>query len=128
MRQLRITVEYDGTDLAGWQRQANAPSVQGHLEAALQRLLGHAVRVSGASRTDAGVHARGQVAAFSTERTIPADGIRRAVNAELPDSIAVVDAVEVDPSFHPRFSATGKHYRYMFWVNRDRSPRWARGF
>lgn len=124
MRQLRITVEYDGTGLAGWQRQANAPSVQAHLEDALARLLDHPVRVSGASRTDAGVHARGQVAAFSTARTIPEEGMRRALNASLPPSIAVVDLVEVDPSFHPRFSATGKHYRYLWWLGRDRSPRW----
>lgn len=124
MRQLRLTVEYDGTNLAGWQRQANAATVQGHLEAALERLLEHPVRVSGASRTDAGVHARGQVAAFSTERTIPADGLRRALNATLPPAIAVAELVEVAPEFHPRFWATGKHYRYLWWLRRDRSPRW----
>lgn len=124
MRQLRLTVEYDGTNLAGWQRQANAPTVQGHLEAALASLLGHPVRVSGASRTDAGVHARGQVAAFSTEHTIPADGLRRALNCALPPSIAVAELVEVAPEFHPRFWATGKHYRYLWWLRRDRSPRW----
>lgn len=124
MRQLRLTVEYDGTGLAGWQRQANAATVQGHLEAALERLLGHPVRVSGASRTDAGVHARGQVAAFSTPHTIPADGLRRALNGVLPPAIAIAEAVEVEPAFHPRFWATGKHYRYLWWLRRDRSPRW----
>ncbi len=124
MRQLRLTVEYDGTDLAGWQRQANAATVQGHLEAALATLLGHPVRVSGASRTDAGVHARGQVAAFSTDHTIPVDGLRRALNAALPPAIAVAEILEVAPEFHPRFWATGKHYRYLFWLRRDRSPRW----
>lgn len=126
MRQLRVTLEYDGTDLAGWQRQANAPTVQGHVEQALARLLGHPVRLSGASRTDAGVHARGQVAAFSTEHHIPTEGLRRALNASLPPQIAASDIAEVDPSFHPRFSATGKHYRYLFWVRRDRSPCWYR--
>jgi tRNA pseudouridine38-40 synthase len=126
VRQLRITLEYDGTDFAGWQRQANAPSVQAHVEDELARLLGHPVRLSGASRTDAGVHARGQVAAFSTEHHIPLEGLRRALNAKLPPQIAANEIVEVDPSFHPRFSATGKHYRYLFWVRRDRSPRWIR--
>lgn len=124
MRQLRITVEYDGTELNGWQRQSSAPTVQAHLERAIAALLGHPVRVTGASRTDAGVHARGQVATFSTERDIPAEGMRRALNVRLPDSIAIAELVECDPSFHPRFSATGKHYRYLIWTRRDRSPRW----
>ncbi len=126
MRQLRVTLEYDGTDLSGWQRQENAPTVQGHVEAALTMLLGHPVRLSGASRTDAGVHARGQVAAFSTDNTIPAEGLRRALNANLPPQIAANEIVEVEGEFHPRFSATGKHYRYLFWLRRDRSPRWHR--
>ena len=123
-RHLRIVVEYDGTGLAGWQRQDNGPSVQQHLEEALARMLDHPVTVTGASRTDAGVHARGQVASFRTERTIPVDGLRKGLNASLPPAIAIVDAAEVDDDFHPRFSATGKHYRYTLWVRRDRSPRW----
>jgi tRNA pseudouridine38-40 synthase len=126
MRQLRITLEYDGTDLSGWQRQANAPTVQGYVEAALEQLLGHPVRLSGASRTDGGVHARGQVAAFSTDRPIPDEGMRRALNALLPPQIAANALSEVEPSFHPRFSATGKHYRYLILARRDRSPRWLR--
>ena len=124
VRQLRLTLEYDGTELAGWQRQDNAPTVQGHVEAAIARLLGHPVRLTGASRTDAGVHARGQVASFSTAHTIPTEGMRRALNAALPPQIAINEIVEADASFHPRFSATGKHYRYLFWVRRDRAPRW----
>jgi tRNA pseudouridine38-40 synthase len=127
-RLLRLLLEYDGTGLGGWQRQDNAPTVQGHLEAALEQLLGHPVSVTGASRTDAGVHARGQVAAFSTTHHIPAEGLRRALNALLPPQIAVSEATEedaaADPPFHPRFSATGKHYRYLIWACRDRSPRW----
>lgn len=125
-RLLRLTIEYDGTELAGWQRQANAPTVQGHLEAAIAKLLGHPIRLTGASRTDAGVHARGQVAAFATGHTIPTEGLRRALNAALPPQIAVNEVAEVDPSFHPRFSATGKHYRYLIWASRDRAPRWNR--
>jgi tRNA pseudouridine38-40 synthase len=124
VRHIRLVVEYDGTGLCGWQRQANGPTVQAHLEDALARLLAHEVRVAGASRTDAGVHASGQVAAFRTERTIPLHGIRRGLNSMLPAAIAIVEAAEADEDFHPRFSATGKHYRYLVLTRADRSPRW----
>lgn len=124
MRHIRLVVEYDGTDLCGWQRQANGPTVQAHLEDALARLLTHDVTVIGASRTDAGVHARGQVASFRTERAIPLHGIRRGLNSLLPPAIAIVEASEVPDDFHPRFSATGKHYRYLLLRRSDRSPRW----
>jgi len=124
MRHIRLVVEYDGTGLHGWQRQPNGATVQQHLEEALAKLLAHEVAVTGASRTDAGVHARGQVASFRTERTIPAHGIRRAINTMLPPQIAVRDAAEVPEAFHPRFSATGKHYRYTLLVRPERSPRW----
>jgi tRNA pseudouridine38-40 synthase len=124
VRHLRLVVEYDGTGLCGWQRQANGPTVQGHLEAVLARLLQHEVAVSGASRTDAGVHARGQVASFHTERPIPLHGIRRGLNSMLPPAIAVVEVAETDDAFHPRFSATGKHYRYLLLTRAERSPRW----
>lgn len=124
VRNIRLVVEYDGTALCGWQRQDNGPTVQGHLEAALGRLLAHPAPVAGASRTDAGVHARGQVACFRTERPIPLVGIRRGLNSLLPPAIAVRDAAEVPADFHPRFSATGKHYRYTLLVREDRAPRW----
>lgn len=124
MRHIRLVVEYDGTSLCGWQRQANGPTVQGHLEEALGKLLAHGVAVAGASRTDAGVHARGQVASFRTERAIPLHGIRRGLNSLLPPQIAIRDAAEVPDDFHPRFSATGKHYRYTILARPDRSPRW----
>lgn len=124
MRHIRLVVEYDGTALCGWQRQVNGPTVQGHLEAALGKLLAHEVTVAGASRTDAGVHARGQVASFRTESAIPLHGIRRGLNSLLPRQIAIRDAAEVPDDFHPRFSATGKHYRYTILACPDRSPRW----
>lgn len=124
MRHIRLVVEYDGTTLAGWQRQANAPTVQQHLEEALATMLQQPTPVAGASRTDAGVHARGQVAIFHTERTIPLHGFRRGLNALLPDAIAIRDVAEVGEDFHPRFSATGKHYRYTILARRERSPRW----
>ncbi len=122
MRHIRLVVEYDGTELHGWQRQANGPTVQQHLEEALARLLTHEVAVTGASRTDAGVHARAQVASFRTERPIPLHGIRRGLNSMLPDAIAIREATEVDDAFHPRFSASGKHYRYTILTRADRSP------
>lgn len=124
MRHIRLVVEYDGTELCGWQRQANGPTVQGHLEAALGKLLAHEVTVVGASRTDAGVHARGQVASFRIERAIPLHGIRRGLNSLLPAAIAVASASEAADDFHPRFSATGKHYRYLVFTRDERSPRW----
>jgi tRNA pseudouridine38-40 synthase len=124
VRHIRLVVEYDGTSLCGWQRQDNGPTVQGHLEAALARLLQHPTSVAGASRTDAGVHARGQVASFRTARPIPLHGIRRGLNSLLPAAIAVREAVEAADDFHPRFSATGKHYRYPVLARPDRSPRW----
>src|SRR5690242_12090342 len=124
VRHIRLIVEYDGTALHGWQRQANAPTVQQHLEEALARMLQHPVTVVGASRTDAGVHACGQVASFRTERQIPLFGIRRGLNATLPEAIAIRDAAEVSDDFHPRFSASGKHYRYTLLARPDRSPRW----
>jgi tRNA pseudouridine38-40 synthase len=123
-RHLRLIVEYDGRDLCGWQRQANGATVQGHLEDALGKLLTVPTAVAGASRTDAGVHARGQVACFHTERAIPLHGIRRGLNSLLPDAIAIREVTEVGEDFHPRFSATGKHYRYLVWTDGDRSPRW----
>src|SRR6185312_1827127 len=124
MRHIRLVVEYDGTGLHGWQRQANGATVQQHLEEALARLLCHEVTVAGASRTDAGVHARGQVASFRTEKPIPVHGIRRGLNSLLPAQIAVREADEVGDEFHPRFSALGKHYRYTILARGDRSPRW----
>ncbi|CAN5891769.1 tRNA pseudouridine(38-40) synthase TruA [soil metagenome] len=124
MRRIRLVVEYDGSQLSGWQRQANAPTVQQHLEETLEQMLQHQVHVAGASRTDAGVHARGQVCAFSTEKMIPLHGIRRGLNSLLPDSIAVRVAEEVAEDFHPRFQSTGKHYRYTILNAPDRSPRW----
>jgi tRNA pseudouridine38-40 synthase len=124
VRHIRLLIEYDGRALHGWQRQPNGATVQQHLEEALAKLLTHEVQVTGASRTDAGVHARGQVASFRTERAIPLHGIRRALNSLLPEVIAIRDVDEVDESFHPRFSATGKHYRYTLLLARDRSPRW----
>jgi tRNA pseudouridine38-40 synthase len=122
MRRLRMQVEYDGTDLAGWQRQANAPTVQQHLEEVLAQMTGVVTGVRGAGRTDAGVHALGQVAHFDTEATIPLEGFRRGLNALLPRAIAVVSLDEAAPDFDARFSAHGKLYRYQIWNADSRAP------
>jgi len=124
VRHIRLRVEYDGTGLCGWQRQDNGPTVQGHLEAALAKLLQHEVAVVGASRTDAGVHARGQIASFHTDRPVPLHGIRRGLNSMLPEQIAVAEVTDAPDDFHPRFSATGKHYRYLVLTRDERDPRW----
>ena len=122
-RNVRLIVEYDGSDLHGWQRQQNGPTIQGHLESALSTLLGHEVDITGASRTDAGVHALGQVCNFYTDHpSIPVDGIRKALNSSLPPAIAVVRANEVGPDFHSRFDSAGKHYRYRVFTRPSRSP------
>jgi tRNA pseudouridine38-40 synthase len=111
-RTLKLTIAYDGTRLVGWQRQAEGTSVQGLLEEALARLEGRPVTVHGAGRTDAGVHARGQVASFQSEKSIPVDKWRLALNSALPHDISVVSSEQVTESFHARYSAKEKLYEY----------------
>ncbi len=108
----RLTLSYRGAAYAGWQRQANAVGVQQVLETALGDLLGAPVLVHGASRTDAGVHARGQVAHLDLPRAFPCRGLVHGTNHRLPDDIRVLAAEPVTDSFHARFSARGKEYVY----------------
>jgi tRNA pseudouridine38-40 synthase len=108
----RLTISYRGTSYAGWQRQDNALSVQEVVEAAVGKLTGYSVRVTGASRTDSGVHARGQVAHLDLERLLPARALVHGVNPHLPEDIRVLAAAEIDDTFHARKSALGKEYRY----------------
>ena len=118
MPRYKLTVEYDGSVFSGWQRQENAPSVQQTLEAAAEALDGAAVQVIGAGRTDAGVHATGQVAHLDMVKTLRADKVRDALNAHLrPSPVSVLEAEEADPGFHARFDATGRSYVYRI-VNR----------
>jgi tRNA pseudouridine38-40 synthase len=112
MTTFRITLAYDGTDFVGWQRQATGVSVQGLLEEALRELDQRDVTVTGAGRTDAGVHAIGQVAAFSIEHPLTAQVVIRALNARLPDAVRVLSAEEMPATFHARFGARAKTYRY----------------
>ena len=118
----KLTVAYDGTGLVGWQRQASGISVQGLLEDALSDLDGRHVAVTGAGRTDAGVHARGQVASVSIERAIDGVSLMRAVNARLPPAVRVTSALEVPAAFHARFEARSKTYRYRIWNGDVMSP------
>lgn len=115
MRRIRLNLEYDGTDYAGWQRQENAVAVQQRVEEALSRLTREEIRVTGASRTDAGVHALCQVCAFDTDSRIPAEKFSYALNTLLPDDIRVRESMEAAHDFHPRFQAQGKLYRYQIY-------------
>ena len=121
-RQIKLTIAYDGTDFCGFQSQENGPSVEETLNAALSRVAGHQVRILAASRTDAGVHAKGQVASFFLTGSIPTENICKAVNGLLPPSVAVTAAEEVAADFHCRYCATGKHYRYTVYNVKQRSP------
>lgn len=116
MRRIHLIVEYDGSEYAGWQRQSNAMTVQERLEQAIAKLTGEQICVSGASRTDAGVHALGQSAHFDTVSRIPADKFSYALNTILPPDIRVSRSEEVPPEFHSRFSGKGKRYRYLFYA------------
>jgi len=111
-RNLKFTLAYDGTRFVGWQRQADGVSIQGLIEDAVARFEGAPVIVHGAGRTDAGVHALGQVASAHVTFTHSLDTLRRALNAQLPNDVRVIDVVEAPPDFHARFSARSKTYRY----------------
>jgi tRNA pseudouridine38-40 synthase len=113
MPRLKLTVEYDGTDYVGWQRQLNGTSVQEVLERALSELFGAPVSTFVAGRTDAGVHALGQVVAFDAPRTLPLTAYLRGLSALLPEDVSVVGATEVLGDFDPRRDALGKRYRYL---------------
>ena len=115
MRRIQLTIEYDGTNYAGWQRQNNALAVQQVLEEALSRLTGERIVIHGASRTDAGVHALGQCAHFDTDSRIPGEKFSYAVNTMLPPDIRVSRSLDAAEGFHARFSARGKRYRYLFY-------------
>jgi tRNA pseudouridine38-40 synthase len=115
MRRIKITLAYDGTDFHGWQVQPGLPTIQGALEQILSEIEGRAVNVAGSGRTDAGVHALAQVAAFSLDNRIPVDNLRRAMNRLLPPSIRVLAAEETALEFHPRYDARSKTYEYRIY-------------
>ena len=111
-KNFKITVEYDGTDFCGWQRQKNDPTVQAAIEKALRTITGQKVAIVGSGRTDSGVHALGQVASFTCETRLGRSEMQNGLNALLPDTIVIDNCDIVDPSFHARFSAKSKTYRY----------------
>lgn len=122
MHHFRLTLAYDGTGLVGWQRQAGGTSVQGLIESALATLDGRVVAAASAGRTDAGVHAIGQVVSFGLERDIDAATLVRALNFHLPPTVRALAATAVDADFHARFDARWKTYRYHIWTDGPMPP------
>lgn len=122
LRKILVVVEYDGTRYHGFQLQRVEPTIQGELEAAVYRLTGDRSRITAASRTDSGVHALGQVVAFSSGSTLKLANIARGLNYYLPEDIAVRAVHEVDPDFDPRYRAASREYRYYIYNRRERSP------
>ena len=122
MRTIKLVVQYDGSDFVGWQRQGKGVSVQGLIEAALAKIDGAPVTLHGAGRTDAGVHAVGQVASARVTSPIEDWQLVRALNAHLPEAIRVTDLMTVPDGFHARFSATAKTYEYRIWNGRTVPP------
>lgn len=128
MAHWKIVIEYDGTDYSGWQLQPKSRTVQLEIEKALERITGSAVRVAGGGRTDAGVHARGQVATFSLTKDLAPEELRRSLNGVLPDDVVIHSASTVEDRFHARFSASSRTYAYTIAVGPtaiDRRTTWA---
>lgn len=115
MRRIMLTVAYDGTDYSGWQYQPGKSTIEGVLNEELSRLLGEDIKVIGASRTDAGVHAQGAVCVFDTDSRIPGEKFSYALNQSLPQDIVIRNSTEVSCDFHPRKVHTRKTYRYSIW-------------
>ena len=122
MRYFKLVIAYDGTDFHGWQIQANKPTIQGEIVGVLRRITQESVVLHGAGRTDAGVHAFGQIGSFRTQSTLSAGEFQRALNALLPQTIRIVNAEEVGPNFNARWSARGKIYRYRLYRGRVVPP------
>jgi tRNA pseudouridine38-40 synthase len=112
MKNIKIVIEYDGTRYCGWQRQKNGVSIQETIEKAIEKVTGEKTEIIGSSRTDAGVHAKGQVANFLTSSTVPPEKICYAINSFLPDDIVILSSQEVPLDFHSRYSSKGKKYSY----------------
>jgi tRNA pseudouridine38-40 synthase len=115
MRYFKLIIAYDGTDFHGWQMQSNKPTIQGEIVNVLRRITQESVQLHGAGRTDAGVHALGQIGSFRTQSTLSEGEFQRALNALLPPVIRIVAAEEVGPDFNARWSARGKIYRYRLY-------------
>lgn len=119
MRNIKLIIEYDGTNYSGWQIQNNAISIQEQVQLAIEKATGEKLEVIGSSRTDAGVHAIGYVANFKTESNIPADKFKDALNTKLPRDIVILKSEEVELDFHARYNSKGKTYCYTIINRRD---------
>lgn len=113
MRNIKLTIEYDGKDFNGWQKQPNKLNIQGTIEQAISRITGEEIKLDASGRTDAGVHSFGQVANFKTNSNLPIEKIPLAINANLKKSIRIISAEEVDQRFHSRLTCKRKTYRYV---------------
>lgn len=113
MRNIKLTIEYDGKDFNGWQKQPNKLNIQGSIELAIEQITGEKVEINASGRTDAGVHAWGQVANFKTNSNLPIDRFPIAINSKLKKSIRILNAEEVDEKFHSRLNCKKKTYRYI---------------
>ncbi len=122
MRRIKLIVAYDGTEYCGWQVQPNGLAVQEVLNRSLSGWLGEPIHTIGASRTDAGVHARGNVAVFDTKARMPGDKFAYALNTRLPEDIRIRGSMEVSPEFHPRFTSTVKTYEYKIFNSHFPDP------
>lgn len=118
---IKLMIEYDGTAYGGWQRQNNAPSIQAEIESAIEAVTAEKVVITGSGRTDAGVHAWGQVAHFDTESGLTPERFAFAINAHLPSDITIRESEAVNDDFHARYDAKGKWYRYSIYNHRQPS-------
>lgn len=117
MKNIKLIIEYDGTHYSGWQKQNNAKTIQETIEKALFKATKEHIELIGSSRTDAGVHAKGMTANFSTDSTIPAERFREAINRFLPDDISIIKSEDINDDFHARYNSKGKTYSYTI-INR----------
>ncbi|SDZ31084.1 tRNA pseudouridine38-40 synthase [Proteiniborus ethanoligenes] len=122
MRNIKLIIEYDGTNYSGWQKQPHQTTIQKTIEDSITKITKEKIEIYGSGRTDKGVHAKGQVANFFTGSKIPAERFREAINSVLPKDIVISHSEEVDESFHSRYSAKGKEYRYIIYNRRISSP------
>lgn len=122
MRNIKLLIEYEGTNYSGWQTQKNAIGIQEVIEDSIERITGERVKLIGSGRTDGRVHALGQVANFLTSSTIPGESFKYALNVALPEDIKIIDSEEVPLDFHSRFDAKRKRYRYIIYNGKTPRP------
>ncbi|MGL4991789.1 MAG: tRNA pseudouridine(38-40) synthase TruA [Sarcina sp.] len=127
MKNIKLKLEYDGTDFCGWQIQPTERTVQQVLEIALEKITGEKIEVFGSSRTDSGVHARGYVCNFHTTSTIPSERFRDAINTKLPRDVIILESEEINEKFHARYMSKGKTYSYTIF-NRREAPTIGRNY